>query len=156
MLWATAFLRTKRAGLAQPASSLAVILTSVAIAIVRAFAHASDEAESVLQKKQAQSNRPVLQSDALGKAAALVMDALYYEISGESERRNQLLQRHAILSPILRRQWHSGKIQSNGQWIRAEDQIRWRRMIVGSLLMKSNERELATTKMEICNWRNGA
>jgi tetratricopeptide (TPR) repeat protein len=124
MSQAVSFLCAKRVCFAQSSVLLKIFFVAATTTIVCTGIQAADDSQSVLPKKQRHPNHAVSQEAVNAKAASLVKDALYYEISGEIESRNQLLQNarslDADFAPAL---WHSGKIEFDTQWLSIEDVI---------------------------------
>ncbi len=106
------------------AASLAVFAWLAESSIARAQSSSDDTSASATAAKKvaAAKTQPVSAAEKLARAESLVKESLFYEISGSSEDRNQLLATARELAPNFEpARWQSGDVLLNNRWTKIDD-----------------------------------
>ncbi len=98
----------------------------LATMLLVSFAHGeNDAATKQVNKSGAPAKRKAEELQKRTQADALVREALFHEIYGETDQRDSILSDAAKLAPdFAPAMWHSGKVQIRGQWVTIDDAIK--------------------------------
>ena len=84
----------------------------------------NDDAAKQVNKSSAPAKRKAEELQKRTQADALVKEALFHEIYGETDQRDSILSDAVKLAPdFAPAMWHSGNVQMRGQWVTIDDAI---------------------------------